>query len=437
MSKDIKGDHKHLTLSDRVYIEQALIRGENFRTIAKALGKDPSTISLEIRKFVEWDDGRLSLNPGNDCVHYDSCERTKTCSRAFTDKCRNCFYDHCAPTCLRYEPYMCDDLKSPPYVCNGCKLISSCRSTKVFYSAEDAQKRYKTVLSESRAGINMTPEQLKELDEFISPLIRQGQPLSHIFSSYGDAIPCSRKTIYNYLDMGIFTVKNIDLPRRVRYKLRKKHRGENPIKYAYRNRRTYKDFLSYTEMFPDCEVVEMDTVKGSREAGKCLMTLLFRKSSFMLIFLLPSCTQKAVKDVFDKLYDLLGPTVFKRTFRVILTDNGPEFKDPWAIEITENRKRRTRVFYCDPYKSNQKGRLEKSHEFIRYIIPKGRSMHNLTDEQVRIMTCHINSVARDSLNGKTPFDLAELLLSEKVLNSLGLRKVSPDDVILKPALLKK
>ena len=64
-------------------------------------------------------------------------------------------------------------------------------------------------------------------------------------------------------------------------------------------------------------------------------------------------------------------------------------------------------------------------------------MHNLTEEDVRLMTCHINSVARDSLNGRTPFDLAEMLLSEKVLTSLGLRRVSPDHVILKPALLKR
>ena len=283
----------------------------------------------------------------------------------------------------------------------------------------------------------MTEEQLKELDDFISPLISNGQPLSHIFSVYGDKLPCSRKTIYNYLDMGLFTVKNVDLPRRVRYKLRKKRRGENPVKYAYRNRRTYKDFLSYTEAFPEYEVVEMDTVKGSRDAGKCLMTLLFRKSSFMLIFLLPSCTQASVKAVFDMLYEKLGPIVFRKTFRIILTDNGPEFKDPWSIEKTPDGKHRSRVFYCDPYKSNQKGRLEKNHEFIRYIIPKGRSMHDLTEETVRLMTCHINSVARDGLNGKCPFDLAKLLLSEKVLTRLGLQQVSPDEVILKPALLKK
>ncbi len=436
MSKEIKGDHKHLTLSDRIYIEQALDRGDNFRTIAKFIGKDPTTISLEVRRFLEWHDGYYAREVTNDCAHYSSCDAEFLCMPDCPGYCKDCRMSRCHKVCNQYEPIICDDLKSPPYVCNGCKAQETCRAEKYYYRAEKAEKRYKTILSESRAGINMTPEQLKELDEFISPLIKKGQPLSHIFSVYGDSLPCSRKTIYNYLDMGIFTVKNIDLPRRVRYKLRKKRRGENPIKYAYRNRRTYKDFIKYTEMFPEYEVVEMDTVKGSRDAGKCLMTLLFRKSSFMLIFLLPSCTQASVKAVFDDLYDRLGPVVFRKTFRVILTDNGPEFKDPWSIEMTANRKRRTRVFYCDPYQSNQKGRLEKSHEFIRYIIPKGRSMHKLTEEKVRLMACHINSVARDGLNGQTPFDLAELLLSKKVLTSLGLQKISPDCVILKPALLK-
>ena len=437
MSKYIKGDHKHLTLSDRIFIEHALVRGDNFRTIAKALCKDPSTISLEVRRFLEWDNGHHAREQGNDCAHFDTCEVEMLCLYQCAGSCKHCQYNKCHDLCSHYDPLICDDLKSPPYVCNGCRAQETCRSNKYFYRAEQAQKRYRALLSQSREGINMTPEQLKELDDFISPLIRNGQPLSHIFSVYGQQLPCSRKTIYNYLDMGLFTVKNVDLPRRVRYKLRKKRRGENPVRYAYRNRRTYKDFLSYTEAFPEYEVVEMDTVKGSRDAGKCLMTLLFRNSSFLLIFLLPSCTQDSVKAVFDMLYEMLGPIVFRKTFRIILTDNGPEFKDPWSIEMTPDGKRRTRVFYCDPYKSNQKGRLETSHEFIRYIIPKGRSMHNLTDEKVREMTCHINSVARDGLNGKCPFDLARLLLSEKVLTRLGLRQVSPDEVILKPALLKK
>jgi len=311
MSKEIKGDHKHLTLSDRVYIEQALIRGDSFRSIAKHLGKDPSTISLEVRRFIEWEDGYFAREKGNDCAHFEQCDVLCMCSYDCAKGCKYCSVP-CYNFCSEYEPTICDDLKLPPYVCNGCKTQEVCHASKKFYRAEEAHKRYRGLLSESRTGINMTPEQLKELDEFISPLIKNGQPLSHIFSSYGDILPCSRKTIYNYLDRGLFTVKNIDLPRRVRYKLRKKRRGQNPVRYEYRNNRTYKDFLRYTEEFPDYEVVEMDTVKGSRDAGKCLMTLLFRNSSFMLIFLLPSCTQESVRSVFDRLYDVLGPVVFRR-----------------------------------------------------------------------------------------------------------------------------
>ena len=78
---------------------------------------------------------------------------------------------------------------------------------------------------------------------------------------------------------------------------------------------------------------------------------------------------------------------------------------------------------------------EEESKAMEYF--KKAAAQPLTDEKVREMTCHINSVARDGLNGKCPFDLARLLLSEKVLTRLGLRQVSPDEVILKPALLKK
>ena len=95
------------------------------------------------------------------------------------------------------------------------------------------------------------------------------------------------------------------------------------------------------------------------------------------------------------------------------------------------------VFYCDPYVSNQKARLEKNHEYIRYIIPKGRSMQKLTQADVSLMTSHINSTARDNLNGSTPFDLADLLLDKRIPALTGQFKVSPDDVMLKPALINK
>jgi len=306
------------------------------------------------------------------------------------------------------------------------------------YSAKEAQKEYEKTLSVSRQGINMTPEELEELNDLISPLVQKGQPLSHIFAVHSDDIPVCRRTIYNYFDKNIFKARNLDLPRRVRYKKRKKSRSSNTSsvnKQMYRYKRTFRDFEFFIQEHPEVDVVEMDTVKGSRNAGKCLLTLLFRSCSFMLIILLSRCTQECVIKAINDLTDTLGIRMFRKYFPVILTDNGSEFKDPWSIEKTDDGRHRTYVFYCDPYISNQKARLEKNHEYIRYIIPKGRSMQNLTQADVSLMASHINSTARDNLNGSTPFDLADLLLDKRIPALTGQFKVSPDDVMLKPALI--
>lgn len=156
----------------------------------------------------------------------------------------------------------------------------------------------------------------------------------------------------------------------------------------------------------------------------------------MLIILLPDCTQRSVVNAINELCNTIGIRTFKKYFQVILTDNGSEFKNPWDIEMSESGTRRTYVFYCDPYVSNQKGRLEKNHEYIRYVIPKGRSMYKYTQEDINLMASHINSTARDSLNGATPFDLANLLIDKKIPLLTGQHKVSPDSVVLKPVLIE-
>ena len=283
----------------------------------------------------------------------------------------------------------------------------------------------------------MTPEELRDLNDLISPLVLKGQPLSHIFAVHADEIPVSRRTLYNYFDQRVFQARNIDLPRRVRYKKRRKIAPpkNRTAKQVYRNKRTYKDFLYYLETHPDTDVVEMDTVKGSRTSGKCLLTLLFRSCSFMIDILMKRWTQGEVIEAIDSLMETLGPRLFRKYFPVILTDNGSEFKNPRDIEKTSDGKHRTFVYYCDPYVSNQKGRLEKNHEYIRYVIPKGRSMFRYTQDDITLMASHINSTARDSLNGQTPYDLAQLLLDKRIPALTGIVRIAPDDVQLKPALL--
>ena len=438
MNKNKKGNGHHLTLSDRTYLEQELIQGSTFRSIAATLHKDPSTISKEVRLHCH--PSHTPLPKCKECKHYNSCKMSYLCSSSgCNEHCWNCNYNRYATQCKKFDPFKCPNLSKAPYVCNGCDKKQGCREAKKYYHALRAQKEYEATISESRKGINMTPEELQVLNDLISPLILKGQPLSHIFAVHADEIPVCRRTLYNYLDQHVFQARNIDLPRRVRYKKRKRSttpRAKN-IQQVYRNKRTYKDFEHYLESHPDVNVVEMDTVKGSRSSGKCLLTLLFRSCNFMLIILLPKCTQECVIKAINDLTDTISLRLFRKYFSVLLTDNGSEFKNPHDIEKTEDGKHRCYVFYCDPYVSNQKGKLEKNHEYIRYVIPKGRSMHRYTQEDINLLASHINSTARDSLNGASPFDLADLLIDKRIPVLTGLHKVSPDSVMLKPALLEK
>ncbi len=433
-------NQKHLTLSERTYIEQELAQGSSFKAIANVLGKDPSTISKEVKLHRIITAGQADRFKCHKCQRYKQCKERHVCGSEYCNNaCRYCRRRFDIETlCPLYMPFLCDQLTKAPYVCNACPHYNLCVLDMARYSAARAQKQYEKTLSSSRTGINMTPEELVKLNDLISPLVMKGQPLSHIFAVHGDEIPVSRRTLYNYFDQRIFTARNIDLPRRVRYKKRKSHSG--PVRHThaqeYRHKRTYVDFEKYTKAFPELGVVEMDTVKGSRTAGKCLLTLLFRSCSFMIIILLPDCTQKSVSNAINNLCNTIGIRTFRKYFPILLTDNGPEFKDPWSIERNDAGTLRTKVFYCDPYVSNQKGRLEKNHEYIRYIIPKGRSMNKYTQEDINLMASHINSTARDSLNGSTPFDLADLLIDKRIPALTGQHKVSPDNVLLKPALLE-
>ena len=434
-------NQRHLSLSDRSFIEQELLQHSSFKYIGEMLNKDPTTISKEIRNHTMSKPPLQHFRKCRGCLHYIECRRKNVCGDLKCKSvCRLCVWGHPTDHCISYLPFdrYCNKRDKPPYVCNGCEHTNLCTLEQRIYDAKKAQKMYEQKLSDSRKGINMTPEELDELNELISPLVLKGQPLSHIFAVHGDEIPVSRRTLYNYFDQRVFTARNIDLPRRVRYKKRKRRsepRIKN-VKQAYRSKRTYVDFEKYTKAFPELDVVEMDTVKGTNKAGKCLLTLLFRSCSFMIIILLPNCTQKSVVAAINSLCDAIGLHTFKKYFPIILTDNGSEFKNPWDIENTQTGTPRTKVFYCDPYVSNQKARIEKNHEYIRYVIPKGRSMSKYTQDDINLLASHINSVGRDSLNGATPFDLAELLLDKKIPTLTGLKKVSPDEVLLKPALIE-
>ena len=430
----MKKINTHMTLSDRIVIEQGLRDGKSFKDIAAIIQKDATTVSKEIRRAVNSDDWKTDPV---DCFYVDTCRETHLCISDCTSFCKYCSAVDCTQSCSRWKPKHCNKLKKAPYVCNACPEQIRCKLRKKYYHAKDAQKMYEKKLSKSRQGINMTAAELRNLNELITPLIQQNQSLSHIYANHEDEIGICRKTLYNYIDSGALSVRNIDLPRKVRYKKRKKTQQPVTRDFSYRSGRTYKEFQNHLSLNPDVEVIEMDTVKGTQEKGKCLLTMMFRTSRLMLIFVLNRCTMADVVNVFDRLTDLLGLEIFRDTFPVILTDNGPEFKDSKGLEYTRDGNKRTSVFYCDSLQSNQKARLERNHELIRYIIPKGISMYWVTQEHATLMANHINSLSRDSLNSHTPYEVAELLLKKEVLNQLHLTHIPADQVQLNPALLKK
>jgi IS30 family transposase len=278
------------------------------------------------------------------------------------------------------------------------------------------------------------------LDDLISPLLKQGQSIAHIYANHGHEIPCSRRTLYHYLDKGVFEARNIDLRRRVRYKC-KERKSPTRISLAareFRINRTYDDFKELIKKVPETSVVELDTVEGGHGNSKqAFLTMLFRNCSLMLIFVLEEKTQDCVIEIFDTLSEKLGIDTFKKLFPVILTDNGIEFQHPKRIECDANGEVRTRVYYCNPNSSWQKGMIEKNHEYIRYVIPKGQSLDPYTQDDVTLLMNHINSEARDSLNGCNPFKLSLLLLDNKLHKLLHLKEIAPDEVQLQPGLLRK
>lgn len=434
MSREIRGNQRHMSLDDRIYIEQALEKNMTFKDIAKFLCKDPTTISKEVKKHRMHKSRNIYTSPNN-CKLRQKCNLKNVCTRtvACTKRCASC--PHCNKHCDKFIPDECSKLKQAPFVCNSCEKKAQCRQDKFFYRSTTAHNRYRTVLSSSREGINLSEETLSELDALVSPLIRKGQPITHIYAKHEKEIPCGIRTFYNYIDKCILSVKNIDLPRKVKYKPRRKQK-QTQKDHSWLEGRKYSDFTAYLEAHPDASVVEMDTVEGVK-GGKVLLTMLFRNSRCMIAFLLASKTQESVLKIFDYLEESMSTSVFLKTFPVILTDNGSEFLNPILLEMGMDSCIRTNIYYCNSNASYQKGALEKNHEFIRYIVPKGESFDEYTQDDISLMINHINSTARDSLNGRTPFELASLLLDECVIEILGLRKVEHDEVHLKPSLLKK
>lgn len=434
MSKYIPGNQKHLTLENRIYIENELNKGTSFKDIARFLCKDPTTISKEVKahRLSDWYHKGTFYNAKNFCIHRYHCKKTNACGKIILCgvKCASC--PTCNQTCPDFEKERCSRLDKAPYVCNGCdKKSNHCTiAHKYRYDARFANRKYKEKLSGSRSGINLSKRELHKKDMVISPLIEQGQSPYQIVTNHPE-LEMSVRTVYTYMNMGLFTARNIDLKRKVKFKPRKCHKTQITDRSVFMNR-TYADFSElHLSRF-----TEMDTVHSSRESDKVLLTFFFTEEKLFLAFLMNRCTKGAVRLVFDRLEKRLGTYDFLSAFEYILTDRGSEFGDPEVLETGINGIQRTSIYYCDPMRSGQKGGLEQAHTMLRMVLPKKTSFEFLTQWDVNLIVNHINSTPREILGGRTPYSVALETLGEEVLNAFQLRPIAPDEVNLTPKLIR-
>lgn len=416
----MKYDNTHLTLQDRQIIQKGIESRSSKVAIAKTIGKDPTTVAKEIKKHRDLK-RRNAFNQRNICIHLKECHG-------------------CKRKCSRYEEQTCSKRDRSPGACNNCPNMQKCHLDKYFYNANFAHEQYRYDLVNSREGINITASQRDEIANIIVPLINQGQSIYQILSTHKE-INLSEKTIYNYIDMGVFKkygLINLSLKEKVnrkQFKNKYKKRKE-PANYTGRK---YEDYLKFIKDNPNALTVEMDTVMNSL-SGPYIQTFIFPNTSFMIGFLHKEKTCDSMSKTLDNLQELLGNENYNRFFSLILTDRGSEFEKYELFEINVGTGEiRSNIFYCDPMNSSQKPHVENNHNYIRDILPNELDLSFLTQEKLDLMFSHINSTPRECYAGKTPYEMFEFLYDKdrKIMDLFNIQKIKRDEVTLKPYLLKK
>lgn len=415
----------HLTVQERIIIEKGIENGSTKAAIALTIGKDKSTVGKEIKKHRE-------------LVHKSSYKIN--CANM-----KNCSHNHVCDNCADFKPFTCNRRDRSPGACNGCSKYTHCRYDKYRYKADFSHKKYREDLVDSRTGINMSYEECKAMADIIVPLIKAGHSPYHIVTNHPE-LNISEKTLYNYIENGIFRefgLLDIDLRIKTKRKIAKK--ASNKYKKRedkkYLNGRTYDDFINYTAENKNLSVVEMDTVYNNGSTGPFMQTFKFLDYSFMFIVYQEEKTAKSMVEGVNFLEKILGKDLFSEEVAIIKTDRGSEFCDAEGFEKEENESRRTRIFYCDPMASGQKGSLENNHKEIRYICPKENDLKDLglnSQEKTNLIVSHINSQSKEHLKGKSPLEVMEFMnpaLYQK-FKDFGIERINKDNIVLKPYLLK-
>lgn len=414
----------HLTESHRIKIEHYLNENYSYRKIAELLNVNVSTISREVKRNIR----TYSISNHMvivECIHKDNCERLKGSSKS----------KMCSINCPDYELRKCDrfSTKNAKPVCNSCPNNAKCKLARKKYIANVANNKYELRII-LRPKIRITQEQFDFINKLFSEKMTKGQSISVIYQNHKDEIMISENTVRNYLKRGLLKSNQLDMIR-PRFTANKSVKRRVIKNVDLLNGRTYEDYINYTKE-KDILIVQLDTVVGKLVDNKKILTIHWPSFHFQIGILLEKLSPSFVNNALMELKNKLGLETYKILFQVILTDNGIEFSLLDEIENDENGELITKVFFCDPYKSSQKGSCERNHEFIRYVLPKGVSFDNLKQKDVDLIFSHINSTPRNSLGFKTPFELFKTAFGIEVLTILNINEINKDDVHLKPELIK-
>ena len=369
---------KHLTFEQRKTISSGISHNYKLREIGENLLVDPTSVSKEVKR------NRIETSVGlkNDCKH----------------------------------------TKRWPYVCTGCKeKYKNCPYTKYKYDATIAQKKANTNLINSRRGIDLDSEEFNKLDKIIKDGISENKSIYQIKIENNDTINKSVSTIYGYINKGYLTTKRFDLPYAVTYKKRKHNK-----KYDYsennkidRTGHTYLDYLAYLHKHPGIYVWQLDFLGAIKTDNNNILTFILPNLQFTLLNLIKNPNTTKVVEFFDKIEDKIGIEAFKEIIPVVLTDRDPNFTDIDGICFSKKTgEERCKLFFCNPYVSNQKPHVENMNKQIRLFFPKGKSIDKYSKEDIKTINNTIINKPLRSLDGNTPKEAFIKVFDESIFDKL-------------------
>lgn len=436
---------KHLDIDDRRIVEDGIRDGLSAREIARRLKVSPTTVTREVlaNRTVR-PPKRKDMTASKRCARYADCQRSgDACASCVSWKrtltCRRCHAAKCFESCDEFELRMCEKTQSWPYVCTCYTLDrDGCFLPKCRYVASEADAASRARRADPRRGISVDAAELARMLGIIRPLVRQGQSLEAIWMAHGGELPVTVRTFYNYIEAGVVDIASLELPRKVRYKKRRKADPEPARDRIDRTGRRYEDFLALADD-ERLGAVQVDTVVGHVRNSKRILSIHFPRFIFQLYLLLSDGGPGAVVSALDAVEIGLGSReAFAALLGVLLLDRGVEFDDYRGMErsVLEPGKRRCRVYYCDAMSPSQKPNCERNHEELRRILPKGRSDFDLLSTwDVAVACSHVNSYPRKALGGACPLSVASQVLPEGFLDAFGIERVGTDDVVLRPSLM--